>query len=118
MAFSDFHTISEVQQKYRIHYKESNFLSLHDLQPPETFVNDFKFYQTNLDIYASEASRSELIISPLLREVYKNHFTRYSFWIQKKLHYDADLTGTPDYMFSEKSELGKTVLEKPIVICC
>jgi hypothetical protein len=116
MAFSDFHTISEVQQRYRIRYDEDKILTLYDNNPPETFIKDYAFYQKNLDIFTSEAARSEIIISPLLRELFKNHYTRYSFWIQKKLHYDAYLTGTPDYMFSQKSDLGKTVLENPIVI--
>ena len=51
-----------------------------------------------------------------LREVYKKHYNNYSFWIQKSITYDDILTGTPDYIFSEKSVLGKTVLEKPLVI--
>jgi hypothetical protein len=116
MAFSDFNSISEVQQRYRIRYDEDKIITFHDTPLPQTFVKDLEFYQKNLDIFTSEAARSEIIISPLLREIYKNHYTRYSFWIQKKLHYDSYLTGTPDYMFSQKSELGKTVLEHPVVI--
>lgn len=30
--------------------------------------------------------------------------------------YDSVLSGTPDYMFSYRSDLGKTVFEKPVVI--
>ncbi len=30
--------------------------------------------------------------------------------------YDEMLSGTPDYMLSKESELGKTVLDKPIII--
>ncbi len=53
---------------------------------------------------------------PLLREMYKKHFENYSFWIQKGISFDEVLTGTPDYMFSRKSSLGKTVLETPLVL--
>lgn len=116
MAFSDFKILSDVQQKYQIKYTEDNFMNSQALSPSDSFLADFEFNQKNIDIFASEASRSEIIISPLLREVYKNHYREYSFWIQKKISYDNILSGTLDYIFSRRSELGKTVLEKPIVI--
>ena len=116
MAFSDFKNISEVQKKYNVKYKEEIFIKARELQPSEHFMNDFEFYRENIDVFSSEASRSEVIISPILRELYKKYYKEYSFWIQKSIAYDDSLCGTPDYIFSEKSELGKTVLEKPIVI--
>ena len=116
MAFSDFKSIAEVQTQYRIKYQESNVITGQPITPPESFLNDFEFSRENIDIFASEASRSEIIISPLLREIYKNHYQQYSFWIQKSIAYDSILSGTPDYIFSKRSELGKTVLATPIVI--
>lgn len=116
MAFSDFKSIAEVQKRYRIRYAEADFIDTLALLPPSSFLDDFRFNQANIDIFTSEASRSEIIISPLLREVYKKHYQHYSFWIQKSIGYDDVLCGTPDYIFAERSELGKTVLEKPIVI--
>ena len=116
MAFSDFKNISEVQKKYNIKYKEEIFIEAQEIQPSENFVKDFEFYKENIDVFSSEASRSEVIISPILREVYKKYYKKYSFWIQKSISYDHILCGTPYYILSEKSELGKTVLEKPIVI--
>ncbi|NEP86060.1 MAG: hypothetical protein F6K18_04075 [Okeania sp. SIO2C2] len=116
MAFSDFKTISDVQKKYRIKYSEENFIVSQELLPSESFIQDFEFNKENIDLFASEASRSEIIISPLLREVYKKYYQKYSFWIRKSISYDEILSGTPDYIFSRRSELGKTVLEKPIVI--
>lgn len=115
MAFSDFKSISEVQKQYKIRYTEADFLGKLELSPPRTFLDDFRFNQENIDVFTSEASRSEIITSPLLREVYKNHYQNYSFWIQKSIAFDKVLCGTPDYIFSERSELGKTVLEKPMV---
>jgi hypothetical protein len=116
MAFSDFKNISEVQKKYRITYREEHFMLSQDTPPSNSFVEDFEFNKENIDIFSSEASRSKIIISPLLRDVYKKHYQGYSFWIQKSLSYDAMLSGTPDYIFSRRSELGKTVLETPIVV--
>ncbi len=116
MAFSDFKAIADVQKRYDIRYQESQFVEAPNLSPPEAFLRDFQFYQQTIDIFTSEASRSEIVISPLLRELYKNHHTHYSFWIQKSITVDVVLTGTPDYMFSKRSPLGKTVLETPIVM--
>jgi hypothetical protein len=116
MAFSDFKTIADVQKRYKIKYTQADFIVSEELSPPESFLRDLEFSKENIDIFTSEASRSEIIISPLLREIYKNHCRGYSFWIQKNIAYDETLSGTPDYIFSRKSELGITVLEKPIVI--
>lgn len=116
MSFSDFKTISDAQKKYAIKYTEANFIQSMEIDPPQGFLSDLEFCKANIDIFTSEASRSEIIISPLLREMYKNHSQKYSFWIQKSIAYDETLCGTPDYMFARKSELGITVLEKPIVI--
>lgn len=116
MAFSDFKTIADVQRKYGIRYLEQSFIAADELEPPESFVQDFQFYRETMDIFSSEASRSEIVISPLLREVYKSHHAKCSFWIQKPLTLDETLCGTPDYMVSGRSELGKTVLEKPVLM--
>lgn len=48
--------------------------------------------------------------------MYKKHNHQYSFWIQKSIAFDEILSGTPDYIFSKRSALGKTVLETPLVI--
>ena len=116
MSFSQFKTIAEVQTAYNIRYVEQTFIQALDIPVPQSLIEDFQFNQEYIDIFASEAARSELIISPLLRAVYKNHSHEYSFWIQKSLTFDEVLSGTPDYMFSKRSTLGKTVFETPIVI--
>ncbi len=117
MSFSDYKNISQVQKRFGIRYKEEDFIVVHeDVEPSPGFVEEFEFNREHIDIYTSESSRSEAVIFPLLREVYKKYCSVYSLWIQKSVSYDDDLTGTPDYIISSKSELGKTVLETPLVI--
>ena len=116
MAFSDFKNIAQVQEQFSIIYQENRFINVQPYDISSHFVKDFEFYKTNIDIYTSEASRCEIIISPILREMYKNYYEQYSFWIQKSITYDEILTGTPDYLFATKSNLGKTVLEFPLLI--
>lgn len=104
------------KKAYSIRYAEGSFISAGKVTVPPVLIEEFEFNKENIDIFSSEASRSELIISPLLRAVYKNHSKNYSFWIQKPIAFDKVLSGTPDYIFSKRSSLGKTVLETPIVI--
>ena len=116
MAFSDYKTISQVQAEYQIKYQEENFITISEYQPSDIFIKEFEFNQKNLDIFSSEAARCEIIIFPILREIYKNYYQKTSFWVQKSISYDDKLNGTPDYIVSKKSELGKTMLEFPLLI--
>ena len=116
MAFSDYKTIAQVQEEYNIKYLEEYFIEIADLKPSDFFVKEFEFSEQNMDIYTSESSRCENIIYPILREVYKSFIDKYTLWSHKSITYDSKLNGTPDYLFSTKSELGKTVLGFPIVI--
>jgi hypothetical protein len=117
MAFSDYKTISQIQKKYGITYKEEPFIQIdQNLTLSDIFIEEFEFNKKHIDIFTSESSRTETVIFPLLREVYKAYCDHYSIWIQKAISFDEDLTGTADYLISKKSELGKTVLETPIVI--
>ena len=45
MAFSDFKTIPEVQEKFRIRYAENDFLSIKApaILPSEQFIQEFEF---------------------------------------------------------------------------
>lgn len=116
MAFSDYKTISEVQAEFKIKYQEDNFVLISEYKPSAAFIEDLKFNQENLDVFSSEASRCEMIIFPVLREIYKDYYKKTSFWVQKTISYNDNLNGTPDYVVSKRSDLGKTMLEFPILI--
>ncbi|HHC24595.1 MAG TPA: hypothetical protein ENK58_04160 [Desulfobacterales bacterium] len=116
MAFSDYKTISQVQAEYRIKYEEDNFVALKEHKISDIFVEEFEFNQKNMDVFSSEAARCEIIIFPILREMYKYYYEKVSLWVQKSIIYDEKLSGTPDYVISKKSELGKTMLEFPLII--
>lgn len=116
MSFSDYKHISQVQQEFNITYCEEHFITPQDVQVPSNFLEEFTFNKEYIDLYTSEGARTELIILPVLREVYKSYAQNYSLWIQKSLIYDEKLSGTPDYIISKRSKLGKTVLEKPLLI--
>ena len=116
MAFSDYKNIAQVQKEFAIKYREESFILVKALEPSASFREEFEFNRENIDIFSSEASRTDLVITPILREVYKSFHTQYSFWIQKPIAYNEKLTGAPDYIIATRSALGKTVLELPLVI--
>ncbi|MFZ4789649.1 MAG: hypothetical protein ACOYMW_01905 [Candidatus Competibacteraceae bacterium] len=116
MSFSDYKSISQVQAEFRIRYQEENFIFCYECPVSIQFIEEFEFNQRNLDVFSSEASRCEIIIFPILREVYKKYHQEISLWVQKPIAYNDKLTGTPDYIVSKKSELGKTFLESPLLI--
>ena len=69
MAFSDYKNISQVQKEFGIRYQEETFITVQQMDPPRHFHEEFEFNQKNIDIFTSEASRTELVITPILREV-------------------------------------------------
>jgi hypothetical protein len=116
MPFSDYKSISQVQAEFRIKYQEENFILIQEYPVPSTFIEEFEFNQRNLDVFSSEASRCEIVIFPILREIYKKYHQEISLWVQKPITYNDKLNGTPDYIISKRSELGKTFLEFPLLI--
>jgi hypothetical protein len=116
MSFSDYKNISQVQAEFRIKYQEENFILPQQYHVPDLFIEEFEFNQQNLDVFSSKASRCEIIIFPILREIYKKYHQQISLWVQKPITYNDKLAGTPDYIVSKKSELGKTFLESPLLI--
>ena len=116
MAFSDFKTISEVQEKFRITYSEDDFVKSEPSTPSAEFLRDFEFTREHINVFASEASRCEAIIFPVLKESYKAHADRCALWIKQSIAYDDVLNGTPDYFIATRSELGKTVVGSPLIL--
>ncbi len=115
MSFSEFKNIPEVQKKYAIKYRENTFIIPQLIKVSKNFRDEFNFNLENMDAFASEAARCEIIIFPVLREVYKAYVSQLALWVQKPMSFDTELTGTPDYLVSRKSDYGKLLLETPLL---
>ena len=117
MAFSDFKTLTEVQERFGIRDSEIDFVKVDKLlNPPEHFLQEFAFTRQHLNVFRSESARCEAIIYPILLQNYKAYAASYMLWIREPLVYDAILSGTPDYLISTRSALGKNVVGTPLVI--
>ncbi len=118
MAFSDFKTIPEVQEKFSIRHIENDFIAITEtaITPSEQFLQELAFSRQYIDVFASESARCEAVIFPVLREVYKEYAEDYALWIKKPIVYDETLSGTPDYFISTRSELGMLVVGMPLIM--
>ena len=116
MAFTDFKSIMQVQETYGIKYTQEDYVQYADIEPSSVFLEEFAFSQQHINVFASEAARCENVIYPVLREVYKKYADCFTLWSHQSISCDAQLSGTPDYLVSTKSALGKTVLGSPIII--
>ena len=118
MAFSDFKSIPEVQERFRITYAENDFFAVEEptVVPSEQFLQEFEFCRRHIDVFASEAARCEAIIFPILKEIYKPYADDYALWIKKTLTYDEILSGAPDYFISTRSELGMLIVGTPLIL--
>ena len=117
MAFNDFKTIPEVQERFKIRHVEDDFVELENaMGPSEQFLQELEFSRQYIDVFASEGARCEAVIFPVLREVYKGYAEHYALWIKKAIAYDEVLSGTPDYFISTRSELGKLVVGTPLIM--
>jgi len=116
MAFSDYKSLAQAQQEFQIRYQEDDFVPALRMDVPAVFLNEFAFNLTVMDAFSSEAARCELVIFPVIREIYKRYSHKAALWVQKPFAVDGTLNGTPDYMLSRKSDLGKTILDTPLVL--
>ena len=116
MAFTDFNSIAQVQEVFNIKYTEADYIDYENVEPSVAFLEEFEFSQRYIDMFSSEAARCENVIYPILRDVYKNYVEWFALWSHQSISYGAELSGTPDYLISTKSALGKTVPGIPIII--
>ncbi len=91
MAFSEYKDIGQVQVEFNIILDERDFIVANAVVPPEIFLREFEFTRKNIPVFTSEGARTEAIIFPILREVYKDYSDEFVLWIQKSFTYDAKL---------------------------
>jgi len=82
MAFSDFKTMPEVQERFSITHLRKDFVKVEATSLSEQFLQDFEFKQQHFDVLASGAARCEAIIFPVLLEVYKAYADNYARWAE------------------------------------
>jgi len=119
MAFRDFKQISDVQKAYQIRYQlKSGLFSPSAFEPSTEFTTKLELLSNSINIFASEQTRKQAIIWPMLSEVYLEHTNNLTLWTEEAIAApnDTKLSGTPDYFIATRSPLGITVISKPLLI--
>ena len=116
MAFTNYQNISMVLEKFKIKYRESDFVEVNEVEVSPYFLDDLNFSRDHVDVRASEYAICENIVYPIIKEIYKKHVDCFSLWSHKFISYNEDLSGIPDYLLATQSELGRVVLGKPLVM--
>lgn len=108
MAFTSYTSINDVIDKHKIRCVPGPVVATAADAPPfgDYFVPELTFNLREFPLNHSEIGAGELLIFPLLREVWKTYRPDVSFFTHEPLEYDGDLCGVPDYFVCKRSEFG------------
>ncbi|BAP55378.1 hypothetical protein THII_1081 [Thioploca ingrica] len=116
MPFSSYKSLGNVLKKFQLCYQEEDYIVSAEVTPSEYLQTELEFVLVELVTNNSEAAVCENLIYPILKESWKPHRDKLMLWSHEPLQYDEDLSGTPDYMITKKSPLGKIVCDQPYLL--
>src|SRR5229473_1111820 len=118
MAFTDFRCIDDVVKKYRLTFVQGPLVPPDPTAPPfsEYFREELAFNLRKLPIGRSEIGAGEVLLFPILREVWKPYSKDLALFTHEGLTFDEDLTGIPDYFMCKVSEFGQTIPDIPYLL--
>ena len=116
MGFKKYKTTSDVLNAYQISIEKAAIIKdCPKVDMPEVLKIELDYVMENLPYKVSEASIREMIMFPILKEVWRKYDDTLMLWANKTIFYDKELTGIPDYIITKQSHLGKTVFGKPLM---
>lgn len=115
MAFGTYKSVQEVAKKYQIAVRVDPFVEPLPIPVDERFQQDLEYVLKNIDVKMSEASVSEFLIAPILKEIWKSYDDCLLFWSHVPLNVGEEFEGYPDYLFTRRSSLG-LVRDKPYIL--
>ncbi len=116
MSFESFKSIGDVVAEYPLATFETSFIQPLPIKIAQTFRDKLSLYLSEFSFRESESAVCEMVIFPILAEVYLEHRQKFVLWSHKTLTYDHRLTGIPDYILSKRSPLSKFIWEKPYFV--
>jgi hypothetical protein len=115
MAYGKYKDIQEVAKKYQIKLSVDNFVAPMPTVIDAHFRAELAYTLKSLDVRMSEASISEFLIAPILREIWKQHREALLLWSHVSMKVGEEFDGYPDYLFTKLSPLGM-VRDKPYLL--
>ena len=118
MAFNYYSSLDKVIAKHKIRCVSGAVVKACADAPPfsEYFLNELAFNLQEFRVDRSEVSSGELVLFPIIREVWKPYRFELSLFSHEPLEFDADLSGVPDYFVCKKSEFGPFYPTPPYLI--
>lgn len=118
MAFTSYTSVDVVVKKHRLVFVQGPLVPPDPTAPPfsEHFREELAFNLRKLPIGRSEVGAGEVLLFPILREVWKPYSDDLALFTHEGLTFDDDLTGTPDYFVCKVSEFGQTIPEAPYLL--
>ncbi len=110
MAFTDYRSIDDVLRKHKLR------LIAEEVLPPAADAPPFDEHflrEITLSLHylrpgrSSEIGSGEILLFPILREVWKSYREDLCLFTHEELAYDDDLRGVPDYFVCPLSEYGR-----------
>ena len=116
MSFENFKSVGDVVSEYQLATCEKAFIQPLPMLIAQSFRDKLNLHLTEFSFRESESAVCEMVIFPILAEVYLEHRHKFVLWSHKTLTYDDRLTGIPDYTLSKRSPLSKFIWEKPYFV--
>ncbi len=115
MAFTTYKSLSEVIKKFKIKYVGEDFPAFEPNKAPEVLQDDISFTLQNVAYDISEPAICENLIYPVLKAAWRPFANELALWSHQAIEFTEELSGIPDYLISRRSELGKIVLDYPLL---
>jgi len=118
MAFANYTCVDDVVKKHRLMMAQAPLVVPASDAPAFSahFRAELDFNLRKLPIGRSEIGSGEIILFPILREVWKPYVDELALFTHEPLHFDNDLTGIPDYFVCRVSEYGQTIPDLPYLL--
>lgn len=118
MAFTNYTCVDDVVKKFHLRFVQGPLLPPDPTAPPfsDHFREELAFNLRKLPIGRSENGAGEVLLFPILREVWKPYSDELALFTHEGLTFDDDLTGTPDYFICKVSEFGQTIPDVPYLL--
>ena len=116
MAFSAYKTLELVQEKYpQIRVRNQKFIpnDLDDIIVKPSLVEEIDL--SLLTYRSNEFYATENLVSPILKAAWRKYMKEMNMWTHQSIKYDDDLSGTPDFMFTNLEKEQYQKMSYPIV---
>jgi hypothetical protein len=118
MPFTNYTCVDDVVKRHRLTYIQDRLFPPDATAPlfSQSFRDELEFNLRMLPVGRSETGTGEVLLFPILREVWKPYVKELALFTREGLSFDDDLTGTPDYFVCQVSEFGRTIPDVPVLL--